>query len=41
MNSDNPQKRILKNTIYLYIRSLVSLIIQLYTSRIVLKALGV
>ncbi|MEJ8764196.1 oligosaccharide flippase family protein [Phocaeicola sp. HCN-40430] len=41
MDNKNSQKRILKNTIYLYIRSLVSLIIQLYTSRIVLKALGI
>lgn len=34
-------KRIAKNTIYLYIRMIVSLAISLYTSRAVLEALGV
>lgn len=34
-------KRILKNTIYLYIRSLFALILNLYTSRQLLKVLGV
>ena len=39
MNDDN--KRILKNTVYLYIRQVVVLLISLYTSRVVLDALGV
>lgn len=34
-------KRILKNTIFLYIRSIFSLALKLYTSRIVLETLGV
>ena len=34
-------QRIAKNTVLLYLRSLVSLFISLYTSRIILKALGV
>lgn len=38
MNEDN--KRIAKNTIYLYIRQIVILAISLYTSRVVLNALG-
>ena len=33
--------RILKNTAFLYLRSIVSLVLKLYTSRIVLEALGV
>lgn len=37
----NNQKRIAKNTIILYIRMFVVMLITLYTSRIVLKALGV
>ena len=36
--SDN--KRIAKNTVYLYIRTLVVLIVSLYTSRVVLQVLG-
>ena len=35
------KKRILKNTIFLYIRSLFTLIISLYSSRLILEALGV
>lgn len=38
MNEDN--KRIAKNTIYLYIRQIVVLAISLYTSRVVLNSLG-
>jgi O-antigen/teichoic acid export membrane protein len=38
--SDN-NKRIAKNTIFLYIRLLFSLIVSLYTSRVVLSVLGV
>lgn len=34
-------KRILKNTAFLYLRSIVSLVLKLYTSRVVLEALGV
>lgn len=39
MQSDN--KRIAKNTFFLYIRTLFSLLVSLYTSRIVLEMLGV
>ena len=39
-NSSN-NKRIAKNTVYLYARLLVSLCIGLYTSRAILDALGV
>lgn len=38
---DKPNKLILKNTILLYVRSIVMLCIGLYTSRITLAALGV
>lgn len=34
-------KRIAKNTIYLYVRTLISMIVSLYTSRVILEALGV
>lgn len=34
-------KRILKNTIYLYIRTIVTLLVSLYTSRVFLEALGI
>ena len=34
-------KRIAKNTLYLYMRLLLSLIVQLYTSRVILNALGI
>ena len=34
-------KRIFKNTIILYVRMIIVLLISLYTSRIILKALGV
>ena len=33
-------KRIAKNTIYLYIRMFLTMIVSLYTSRIVLRVLG-
>lgn len=39
--SDIDNKRIAKNTVYLYIRTLVSMIVSLYTSRKILEALGV
>lgn len=34
-------KRIAKNTIYLYLRMLLSMVVSLYTSRVVLDVLGV
>ncbi|SNU03308.1 Membrane protein involved in the export of O-antigen and teichoic acid [Prevotellaceae bacterium MN60] len=37
--SDN--KRIAKNTVYLYIRMFVTLIVTLYTSRVIIKTLGI
>ena len=37
----NNSKRIAKNTIFLYIRMLFSMVVALYTSRVVLNALGV
>ncbi|WP_044263478.1 MATE family efflux transporter [Bacteroides timonensis] len=40
MTSTN-NKRIAKNTIYLYIRTIITLLISLYTSRIFLEVLGV
>lgn len=39
--STGSNKRIAKNTIFLYIRMLVVMIISLYTSRVILKVLGV
>lgn len=39
--SDSNNKRIAKNTILLYIRMLIMLIISLYTSRVILRVLGV
>lgn len=41
MNNISNNKRIAKNTILLYARTIVVLIISLYTSRLILKALGV
>lgn len=40
MNHKEDTKRIAKNTIYLYIRSLIIMAVSLYTSRVVLAALG-
>ena len=40
MSHIEDSKRIAKNSIYLYIRSIVIMIVTLYTSRIVLKSLG-
>ena len=34
-------KRIVKNTLYMYIRMAVTMLVQLYTSRIILNTLGV
>ena len=39
-NNDN-KKRIAKNTLLLYIRILFLMVISLYTSRVILNALGV
>jgi O-antigen/teichoic acid export membrane protein len=39
--NDNRAKIVAKNTIYLYIRMIVTMIISLYTSRIVLENLGI
>ena len=38
---ETPNKRILKNTLFLYFRMLLIMAVQLYTSRVVLSALGV
>lgn len=40
MSSVNDNKRIAKNTIFLYIRAIVVLLVSLYTSRVVLQVLG-
>lgn len=40
-NNNNSNKRIVKNTLLLYIRMFVILILNLYTSRVILDALGV
>lgn len=40
MSSFNDNKRIAKNTIFLYIRTIVVLLVSLYTSRVVLQVLG-
>lgn len=41
MGSDSKNKRLAKNTIYLYIRMLFAVCINLYTSRLVQEYLGV
>ena len=41
MNSVSDNRRIAKNTLYLYIRMLVTLVVTLYTSRVILKTLGI
>ncbi len=38
---NNNNKRILKNTLFLYIRMFLALAVALYTSRVVLNTLGV
>ena len=37
----NANKRIAKNTFILYIRTIITLLVSLYTSRVILGALGV
>ena len=39
--SSNNNKRIAKNTLLLYIRMFLTMAVSLYTSRVVLKTLGV
>lgn len=41
MNNSSTSSRIAKNTFFLYLRSLLVLIITLYTSRVILKTLGI
>lgn len=41
MAEENSNKRIARNTMLLYTRSLVNLVIGLYTSRLTLDALGI
>lgn len=41
VNNTSNNKRIAKNTLFLYFRMLVSMLVTLYTSRVVLSALGV
>lgn len=40
-NKSDNNKRIIKNTLLLYIRSLIVMVVALYTSRVILSALGV
>ena len=40
-NNSSKNKRIAKNTIFLYIRMLFALVITLYTSRVILNTLGI
>lgn len=39
--TSNNNKRIAKNTVYLYFRMMVTVLVSLYTSRVILKTLGV
>ena len=41
MNSSNVRITVLKNTLFLYVRFFITILVSLYTSRIVLQALGV
>ena len=36
----NSNRRIAKNTLYLYLRMIITMIVSLYTARVVLLALG-
>ena len=40
-NQSTNNKRIAKNTIFLYVRMLITMAVGLFTSRIVLRTLGV
>ena len=39
--SQNTSKRIARNSLYLYLRMLITLVVSLYTSRVMLQVLGV
>ena len=39
-NNSSDNRRIAKNTIYLYLRTLVVMLVSLYTSRLILQVLG-
>ncbi|MBL3931232.1 lipopolysaccharide biosynthesis protein, partial [Bacteroides thetaiotaomicron] len=41
MQKESSNKRILRNTVYLYFRMILSMAVSLYTSRVVLDVLGV
>ena len=41
MSNSSNNKRIAKNTLFLYLRMIVVIIIGLYTSRVILQTLGV
>ena len=41
LNTDSNNKRIAKNTLLLYFRMLFMMVVSLYTSRVILNALGV
>ena len=41
MPEDSPNRRIMRNTVYLYLRSFIIMGVGLFTSRIILQALGV
>lgn len=41
MDTGQKNRRIVKNTLMLYVRTLISMLVGLYTSRIILGALGV
>lgn len=41
MAEEGSNKRIVKNTVYLYFRSILMLLVSLYTSRVILQSLGV
>lgn len=41
MNTQENNKRIAKNTLYMYLRMLITMIVSLYTSRVVLNTLGI
>jgi Na+-driven multidrug efflux pump len=41
MNTTSYNKTIVKNTIFLYFRMMITMIISLYTSRVILQVLGV
>lgn len=41
MSQDNNKKRIAKNTIFLYLRMIITMIVSLFTTRVVLNTLGI